>query len=93
MKAVKTTFVRIVDPRLGRTDCRDRNWQLSDFVTVPRLSTYGTFNFGDFLDDNSIRNLLNAYAMIKNASTATNFRKPVVRQRKSQPSRERAMRA
>lgn len=66
MNRARTTFVRVIDPHvLRQKDCRDRRWSLNDYLVVPRISTYGTFNFGDFLSDDSIRNLLKAYTTAK----------------------------
>jgi hypothetical protein len=71
MNKARTRFVTIVDPRLQRQDTRNRNWAANDYITVPIVATYGTFNFGDFLSDDSIRNLLKAYHRSKQNDSAT----------------------
>lgn len=41
------------------------NNSVLDHMAVPRVSMHGTYNLGDMLSDDSIGNLLRAYAEIK----------------------------
>lgn len=59
----RCTRLTVMHPRIKTQN--DRSWTMADYVSVPRVSTHGTFNFGDMLNDDSIGNLLRAYSLMK----------------------------
>ena len=59
----RCTRVTVMRPEIKTQN--QRSWTMHDYITVPRVELHGTWGFGDMLSDDSIGNLLRAYAEIK----------------------------
>lgn len=57
------SMVRVIRPEYNRAKHGDI--RLSDYVEVPRLSTFGTFPLMDMLSNTSIVNVINTYNALK----------------------------
>jgi len=62
-KPARRRRITVMHPRIQTQN--QRSWTMSDYVALPRIEVHGSWNFGDMLNDDSIGNLLRAYAEIK----------------------------